>query len=856
MPASRIVFILISLLIAGLGIFVFLRNPTNGINKRFCLFSHVISIWIFFVFLVLHTTDPILATFRLKLVFSAAIFIPSTFFFFSSIFPDRKERLIDRYLSISFFVISIFLAFSSSYIVESVSFDKGWPCTKYGPLFSVFWFYFIMCMAHSFYILYRKSVNYYGIKRLQIQYLYFGVAISVFFGSITNFLLPVLGVWQVEMFVPLVSIPIPIAVAYAIAKYHLMDISVVIKRSTVYLTLSIAMSAIYFIIGVFLSSILPASEHRNTITNVVSIIVTFIAFVSARESIQHVIEKIFFHTRYSHSKILSDSTTMFSSIHDLSGLLHYAIQYLYVSVGIEKICILLKEEETKNYRLKAAINFTPEDNLFLLSQDIIATWLYQNRTVLSRDQLYRFTHSELDRVLEEKLASLNVESCVPVFQKNDLFGIIFLGKKINKKIFIQEDIQMFLAFSGQLAMAANNARLYAGLKEAKVYRDNILQSLKTGVIVMDNNSNLTLINNEAKRILGLENAGTTEIILKYLGRDAREAIRYTLNNEGECHNFEVLVERENKKTPCGMTTTSLRTEDGEKLGALIILTDLTELKLLQSEKQHSERLAYLGTLAANIAHEIKNPLVAINTYFQLLPHKKNDEEFHNDFQKIAIKEIERINRIIEDLLDLAKPSKPVLQNIDPHGAIIDTVNFLRNIAAEKGIKIITAFEEKRCQLIVDEDKIKQVLINLLQNSLDALPENGHIRVSTSLTEGLSAFKKMAKIHLNSTFFSFASLSVHNRNDKLYFVIKVSDNGIGISAEKISQIFEPFFTDKDRGTGLGLAMVYRIIKDHEGAIYVESKEGIGTDFYISLPLNRMNINNTDNFVSETTEIHSA
>lgn len=856
MFTSQIIFSFISLLIAGLGAFVFFKNPSSKINKRFCIFTSVLSIWIVLNFYVHLTTKQEIILFRVRIVFCAAAFIPSTFFFFSSIFPDRKENHIDGYISISSLAISVLLAACSFHIVKGISFEQGLAYAEYGPLFPLFWSYFMVCMAYSLYNLYRKSTRFYGIKRLQIQYLFFGVALSVFLSAITNFLLPALGMWQAERFVPLLSIPIPLAVAYAIIRYHLMDISVVIKRSTIYLVLSVAMSAIYFIVGMFLSSILPASEHRNTITNVVSIIVTFIAFVSARESIQHIIEKIFFHTRYSHSKILSDSTIMFSSIHDLSGLLHYAIQYLYDSVGIEKICILLKEEEAKNYRLKAAINFTPEDNLFLLSQDIIVTWLCQNRTVLSRDQLYRFTHSELDRVLEEKLASLNVESCVPVFQKNDLFGIIFLGKKINKKIFIQEDIQMFLAFSGQLAMATNNARLYAGLKEAKVYRDNILQSLKTGVIVMDNNSNLTLINNEAKRILGLENVSTTEIILKYLGRDARETIRYTLNNEKECHNLEILVERENKKIPCGMTTTSLRTEDEEKLGALIILTDLTELKLLQSEKQHSERLAYLGTLAANIAHEIKNPLVAINTYFQLLPHKKNDEEFHNDFQKIAIKEIERINRIIEDLLDLAKPSKPVMQNMDPHGVIIDTVNFLRNIAAEKGIKIITSFEEKRCQLIVDEDKIKQVLINLLQNSLDALPENGHIRVSTSLTEGLSKFKKMAKIHLNSTFFSFASFSMHDRNDKLYFVIKVSDNGIGISAEKISQIFEPFFTDKDRGTGLGLAMVYRIIKDHEGAIYVESKEGIGTDFYISLPLNRMNTNNTDNFVSETTEIHSA
>ena len=211
-------------------------------------------------------------------------------------------------------------------------------------------------MAYSLYSLYRKSVRYYGIKRLQVQYLYFGVAASVLLGAITNFLLPAIGIWQVERFVPLVSVPIPL-VAYAIVKYHLMDISVVIKRSTVYAALSIVLSIIYFAVGLIMSSILPVSEYKEIITNMVSAIVMVLIFVPARESIQHVIEKTLFHTRYSHPKILSDSTVMFSSIHDLNGLLHYAIQYLYDSVGIDKICILLKDEKTQHYTPEGCYKF-------------------------------------------------------------------------------------------------------------------------------------------------------------------------------------------------------------------------------------------------------------------------------------------------------------------------------------------------------------------------------------------------------------------------------------------------------------------------------------------------------------------
>ncbi|MBM4064421.1 MAG: PAS domain-containing protein [Planctomycetes bacterium] len=850
MPVSQILFIFMFLLIAGLGVFVLLRNPANTINRRFCLFALAISLWIFFIFFMLQTREPGLAAFRLKLVFCAAMFIPSTFFFFSSVFPDRVELSVNRYLSIFFFAISFLLVFFSPYIVVSVTFVKQLPQARYGWLFPVFWFYFIACMAYSLYSLYRKSIRYYGIKRLQVQYLYFGVAASVLLGAITNFLLPVIGIWQVEMFVPLVSIPIPIAVAYAIVKYHLMDISVVIRRSTVYAALSIVLSIIYFAVGLIMSSILPVSEYKETITNVVSAVVMVLILVPARESIQHVIEKTLFHTRYSHSKILSDSTVMFSSIHDLNELLKYAIQHLYDSVGIDKIGILLKDEKTQHYSLKAAINFPSDSNLFLSSHDAIITWLYQNRTVLSKDQLNRFTHNKVEHLLEDTLASLDVDSCIPVFQENNLFGIIFLGRKVNKKVFTQEDIQMFLVFSGQLAMAARNAHLYLGLKEAKTYRDNILQSLKSGVIVVDINEEVTLINNEAKRILGLKGTNPSEKILKNLGKDTHQLLRHTLNNDSEYQNLETFIDRKNKKVPCSITITKLKTEDGQKLGSLIILTDTTELKLLQTEKQHADRLAYLGALAANIAHEIKNPLVAINTYFQLLPHKKNDEEFHNGFQNIALKEIRRINRIIEDMLNLAKPSEPLMQPIDPHNAILDTINFLRDTASEKGIEITAALEEKRCALIADEDKIKQVLLNILQNSLDALPRNGSIKVRTSFMDNLSEFRRMAKLNPNSVFFFFTSPFLRDPNDTQYFVIKISDNGEGIPVEKISHIFEPFFTNKDKGTGLGLAMVYRIIKDHEGAIYIESREGAGTDFYISLPLNRTNTNTTTNPLPKT------
>ena len=183
------------------------------------------------------------------------------------------------------------------------------------------------------------------------------------------------------------------------------------------------------------------------------------------------------------------------------------------------------------------------------------------------------------------------------------------------------------------------------MKEAKTYRDNILQSLKSGVIVVDSNEEVTLVNDEAKRILGLKETSTSEKILKSLGKDTHQLLRHTLNSNAEYPNLETFVDRKSKRIPCGMTITKLKTEDGQELGALMILTDITELKLLQTEKQHADRLAYLGVLAANIAHEIKNPLVAINTYFQLLPHKKTITSSTMAFRKLLLRKLDGLTEL-------------------------------------------------------------------------------------------------------------------------------------------------------------------------------------------------------------------
>jgi signal transduction histidine kinase len=289
------------------------------------------------------------------------------------------------------------------------------------------------------------------------------------------------------------------------------------------------------------------------------------------------------------------------------------------------------------------------------------------------------------------------------------------------------------------------------------------------------------------------------------------------------------------RIPCGVTVTALQTEAGEKLGALMILTDLTEIKKLEADKLRTDHLASIGVLAANVAHEIKNPLVAINTYFTLLPSKGNDKEFQEEFQEVAAKETSRINKIVEDMLNLSRPSQPFIRPIDPLCVVRDAISLLKNVAKEKGVEITSDLEKKNCQIMADEAQIKQVLINILHNAFDAITGKGCVNVSTHICNSLYEYKKRSKVQDGSVFYSFETPYPHNQIEKHYYVCKISDNGTGIPSTKMSSLFEPFFTTKAKGTGLGLAIIYSILKEHKGGVYVQSTEGEGTDFCVCLPL---------------------
>jgi signal transduction histidine kinase len=235
-----------------------------------------------------------------------------------------------------------------------------------------------------------------------------------------------------------------------------------------------------------------------------------------------------------------------------------------------------------------------------------------------------------------------------------------------------------------------------------------------------------------------------------------------------------------------------------------------DLKKSKSYIRRADRLASLGTLTAGLAHEIRNPLVALKTLTQLLPERLDDEEFRNQFLKIASGEVDRISSLVTELLDFARPSDPKLE-LENINTILDGMILLVSTETrKKKIDVTKSYASDLPPIQIDREQIKQVFLNVLINAIQATPENGKITVKTR--------------------------SFVKPGGEPYAQIEFTDTGCGIPEEDLEDIFNPFFTTKTAGSGLGLSISHQIVQDHRGYIDVESQLNKGSSFFVNLPVN--------------------
>jgi signal transduction histidine kinase len=260
--------------------------------------------------------------------------------------------------------------------------------------------------------------------------------------------------------------------------------------------------------------------------------------------------------------------------------------------------------------------------------------------------------------------------------------------------------------------------------------------------------------------------------------------------------------------PIVCSTSALRDDQGSIIGALIVFSDLSKVKALESEKRRAERLAAFGTLVSGIAHEIKNPLVAIRTFAELLPERFTDADFRETFAKVVVAEIGRIDDLVAKLRGLAIPSVPQAATTDIREPIMDTLVLLSGQFEQTQTGVCRQFLDSAPLVAVDPNQLKQLFLNLFQNAIEAMGRGGTltVRVRRGDSHGTSVV-----------------------------IVQVEDTGPGIPESMRNSVFDPFFTTKPHGTGLGLAICRGITDAHRGTIRVEtSDEHRGTTITVEFP----------------------
>lgn len=344
------------------------------------------------------------------------------------------------------------------------------------------------------------------------------------------------------------------------------------------------------------------------------------------------------------------------------------------------------------------------------------------------------------------------------------------------------------------------------LRDLQAFKDLVFQSVGTGLIALDREHRITAFNRAAEEITGVAaSQAIGRLWSALIGNDiALEPVETLIdNNRRASTRHEGALRRPDGTTvPVRMTFSALRSGEGERLGLISACEDLSTIREMESRMRQADRLATVGRMAANIAHEIRNPLASLTGAIEVLTSPLTADDARDRLSQIVARESARLNHIIKNFLEYARPAPLSIAIFDVAAAAEEILLLLEHRASPDSLKVIRDFASP-IPWPVDAQQFRQILWNLCLNAVEAMPDGGELRVSAA---------------------------VHGQA----LEVSVSDTGDGIGAGDLSHVFEPFFSTKPEGTGLGLALVHRIIQDHGGEIDVRSTPGLGTTFTLTLP----------------------
>lgn len=811
-----------------LGTIVLRTNPRRSTNQVFAILSFDLGLWLICLATGFLSTSTSVTTWCIRGCHCLGITFPFLFDALrcSIVNPGKNFWFIVRQspvwlaTTLAMSVLSLTpLIVEGSYYPDHAGILLSIPEPVFGILFGAYVAYYAASVGVLIHRFWRSLKSTGGIQRAELNFTLVGAAGSIMVGASLAIIPPLItGSSQSAQFASLGVIVLDSIIAFGIATRRIMDMAYLFRLLTSYGLLTAYLGILYLVVFWPVISL----SHRlgfslGPLPHFLAALAVAFSLAPMNGVMQRFANRLFIHDApLNMESVVHLANRLLRSINTVERLLSDFADTVAQAVGTDRVVIVL----VKNNRfIQQYASRESLPRLAFAQHDALPEALIETGEAIVPDVLRRLLPAarlaEACSVLERD----NISIAIGLRAKEGLEGILLLGPKLSGRIYGAPEQHALQLLCNQLAIALNNSRLYTQVQDAKIYNDMLVDNLASGVIAADTTGTVTVFNREAQRITRHDTATVLGQPSSMLPGILAELLSSTLTQgHGQRDQDLVLMRPSNEETPIRVSSSVFFSHTGEILGAFLVINDLTTIKQLELQVRRTDRLASLGTLAAGMAHEIKNPLVSIKTFTQLLPERYEDDDFRQTFFSLVGGEVKRIDRIVNQLLRFSRPAKPNLAATRLHDVIDSALKLMTQQLRQKSISLALALDASNDEIRADGDQLSQAFINLFLNAIEAMEDGGTLTVRTG-TASQNGFAP--------------ALNTERPISRIEVTIR--DTGGGIPAEAISHIFDPFFTTKDQGTGLGLSVAHGIIHEHAGLIDVKSELAQGTTFTILFPL---------------------
>jgi PAS domain S-box-containing protein len=497
---------------------------------------------------------------------------------------------------------------------------------------------------------------------------------------------------------------------------------------------------------------------------------------------------------------------VFRRFDNVEALLANLVESVADATGIGRVGIFSKIRQSDRYRLRAGLRCLPETyEIEYGERDALVRWFELHAHLICRANLPQVEPAQR-ALMRRALDSFAAEVIVPLHAGGRIIGWLFFGHRVTGERFESSDLEGLMGLAEHVATVLENALLNEEVTVQKTLAETLLKSIPPGIVATDEEANIRWFNPTAEQILGVDARDALNQPIEAVGGKLAAFLRETLEAR------ENLPPRQwiDANTRRSLSVETRRLVDQKTaLGAVAVVHDLTAEDNLRQKQDLVDRAAFWTDLAASMSHEIRNPLVAIKTFAQLLPERFDDADFRKDFNEIVVQEIDRLDKIITQINNFAHPSELVMKPVDVRTSVKKAIELAKTRVAKNGVAIDTTLPNDLPRVLGDEDALAEAFAHLVANAAEATSGQTKPRIT------------------------LAAKPIREAGRASGVVITIQDNGRGISPDLREKIFSPFCTTKARGMGLGLPIVKRTVFDHNGRVDIDSNPH-GTSVSIMLP----------------------